>query len=138
MSIYTKAASFILDSLWSKDDFRDYFYDLGTELADLGPLTQEVFEPTYVAFKNALDDNALMMLESQVTADLLSPLLKQENFRRMWDQWDKATRNHFIQEQSELHLAKLLIQVYDQQLDERYRQAYTNYLAGKETIHTRP
>ena len=46
--------------------------------------------------------------------------------------------NHFIQEQSELQLAKLLIQVYDQQLDECYRQAYVNYQAGQETLHRRP
>jgi hypothetical protein len=136
MSAYTKAASFVLDTLWEDDDFRDYFYDLDTELADLGPLSQTVFEPAYVHFKNGLDEHALQLLESQVTTDLLGPLYDRKGFREMWDQWDPETRNEFIQEQSELQLAKLLVQVYDRQLDTAYRQAYAHYLAAQETHHS--
>ena len=137
MSTYTKAASFVLDTLWNNDDFRDYFYELDTELADLGPLTQVVFEPAYLRFKDALDNHALLLLQSQVTTDLLAPLYDRKGFREMWDQWDQKTRDEFIKEQSELQLAKLLIQVYDSELDAAYREAYANYLAGHETLHHR-
>jgi hypothetical protein len=135
MSAYTKAASFVLDSLWEHDEFRDFCYSLDAELADLGPLTQSVFEPAYLQFKASLDENALLMLESQVTADLLSPLLGRPGFREIWAQWDLATREEFIQEQSELQLARLLIQVYDQQLIALYKHAYKHYLTNRETYH---
>ncbi len=135
MSTYTKAASFVLDTLWEDDDFRDYFYNLDAELADLGPLTQIVFEPAYLALKAGLDDTALQMLEAQVTTDLLTPLYRRPGFREMWEQWDSQTRQDFIDEQSELQLAKLLIQVYDRQLDAAYRAAYASYLAQQETRH---
>lgn len=132
MSTYTKAASFVLDTLWEDEGFRQYFYDLGAELSDLGPLSQIVFEPAYMRFKAELDTKALLLMESQVTEDLLSPLYKRPGFREMWEQWDEETRDAFIKEQSELQLAKLLIQVYDQQLSERYRQAYAEYLAQQQ------
>ncbi len=138
MSVYTKAASFVLDTLWEDNDFRDYFYELDAELADLGPLSQTVFEPAYLKLKASLDEEALLMLESQVTKDLITPLLKQANFRRMWAEWDQQTRDEFIKEQSELQLARLLIQVYDRELDLAYRKAYAGYLAGQETFHERP
>lgn len=137
MSRYTKAASHILDTLWEDDDFRQYFYDLDAELADLGPLVQLVFEPAYLRLKSEMDPNALEMLESQVTTDLLAPLHRRPGFREMWEQWDADTRQDFIDEQTELQLAKLLIQVYDRQLDAAYRAAYANYLAQQETHHRR-
>ena len=135
MSTYTKAASFVLDTLWEEDSFRQYFYDLDAELVDLGPLVQLVFEPAYLRLKAELDPNALQMLESQVTTDLLAPLHRRPGFREMWEQWDSQTRQDFIDEQTELQLAKLLIQVYDRQLDAAYRAAYANYLAQQETHH---
>ncbi len=137
MSAYTKAASFILDTLWEEDDFRSYFHLLDTELTDLGPLIEIVFEPAYLGLKRTLDPNALEMLEIQVATDLLAPLQKQPNFREMWVQWDEKTREEFIAEQSELQLARLLIQVYDRQFDTAYREAYARYLASQETQHRR-
>ncbi|MBN1966776.1 MAG: hypothetical protein JW910_19140 [Anaerolineae bacterium] len=133
MSAYTKAASFVLDTLWEADDFRAFFYGLDLELADLGPLSQKVFEPAYVAFRGALDDDALFMLESQVTQDLMAPLLQRPKFRDIWQQWDEATREEFIKEQAELQLARLLIQVYDEPLAAAYRAAYTTYAAQHDT-----
>ena len=135
MSRYTRAASSVLDTLWQDDDFRQYFYDLDAELADLGPLVQVVFEPAYLRLKTEMDPNALQMLESQVTTDLMAPLHRRPGFRAMWEQWDSQTRQDFIDEQTELQLAKLLIQVYDRQLDAAYRAAYANYLAQQETHH---
>ncbi len=137
MSMYTKAASFVLDMLWEDEAFREYFYDLDAELADLGPLSQAVFEPAYLRFKDSLDTDALQMLESQVTQDLLTPLFRRPGFREMWEQWDEETREAFIKEQTELQLAKLLFQVYDQQLSTVYKQAYANYLAQHETRENR-
>jgi hypothetical protein len=131
MSAYTKAASFVLDSLWEDDSFRQYFYALGAELADLGRLSQIVFEPAYVRFKAALDADALFLLETQVTTDLLTPLQRQPGFREMWAAWDETTREEFIREQSELQLAKLLIQVYDRQLADCYQNAYRAYLEAR-------
>lgn len=131
MSRYTKAASYILDTLWENDSFRTHFHALDVDLADLGPLTQAVFEPAYITFKADLDPHALQMLDNQVTRDLLMPLQHRQGFRALWDQWDVATRVAFIHEQTELQLAKLLIQVYDQQLDTAYRAAYTRYRAGQ-------
>lgn len=129
MSRYTKAASYVLDALWQDTRFREYFHTQDVSLAELGTLTRTVFEPAYIAFKAGLEPHALQMLDSQVTRDLLIPLQHQQGFRRMWDQWDEATRLAFIHEQTELQLAKLLIQVYDQQLDTAYRAAYTRYRA---------
>ena len=40
MSAYTKAASFVLDTLWEDESFREFFYDRDAELTDLGPLCQ--------------------------------------------------------------------------------------------------
>lgn len=132
MSAYTPAANHVLDTLWADQSFRQYFYDLGAELADLGPLIQTVFEPAYLRFKAELDSDALLMLESQVTLDMLAPLQRRAGFREMWAEWDQQTRDEFVKEQSELQLAKLLIQVYDQQLAAAYQRAYRDYLAQKE------
>jgi hypothetical protein len=132
MSAYTTAANYVLDTLWEDERFRQYFYDLGAELADLGPLIQKVFEPCYLELKAGLDQTALQMLESQVTVDLLNPLQQNPQFRQMWAEWDTETREEFVKEQSELQLARLLIQVYDQQFAAAYRQAYSAYLAHKD------
>ena len=132
MSAYTKAANFVLDALWENETFRAHFHDLGAELADLGPLTQIVFEPAYLRFKTEQDPDAMYMLESQIEEDLLAPLRKQPNFQRMWDEWDQATREAFVKEQSELQLARLLIQVYDNGLAAAYQRAYSDYLATQD------
>lgn len=129
MSAYTKAANYILDTLWEDESFRAYFYAQEIELADLGPLIKIVFEPAYLRFKADQDPNALQLLESQITEDLLAPLRKQPNFTRMWEEWDQQTRDEFVQEQSELQLAKLLIQVYESILVDVYQQAYSLYVA---------
>ena len=135
MSRYTKAASYVLDTLWKAETFRVYFYDLDTDLTDLGPLVQIVFEPAYLKVKQTLEPAALHRLEAQVTTDLLTPLYRRPGFREMWEQWSEKTRQDFIHEQSELQLAKLLIQVYDQELATAYQKAYAGYLAGHETVH---
>ncbi len=135
MSVYTKAASYVLDALWENEDFREHFHNLHAELADLGPLSQVVFEPAYRKFKASLDEDALLLLESQVTQDLITPLFSRPGFREMWTAWDEATRDEFVKEQSELQVARLLIQVYDKDLDRAYREAYAAYLAGQETRH---
>src|SRR5215213_6389142 len=109
MCIYCKAASTVLDTLWAEPDIRQYFYDLGSELSDLGPLTHEVFVPAYRAVKDKLDTEAMTMLEAQVTEDLLTPFYDRPGFRELWDEWDQNTRDEFIREQSELHLARLLV-----------------------------
>ena len=127
MSFVTKAASLVLDTLWEDAEFRAHFHAQGVDLGDLGPLVQRVFEPAYETFKAGLDANALDLLENQVTRDLLAPLHQHAHFREMWAQWDEPTRLAFIQEQTELQLAKLLIQVYDQQLETAYRAAYARY-----------
>jgi len=51
-------------------------------------------------------------------------------YSELWEQWDQATQLAFVREQTELPLAKLLIQVYHQQLDAAFREAYARYAAG--------
>jgi hypothetical protein len=127
MCVYCKAASAVLDTLWESDDFRDFFYELGYELAELGPLTHDVFVPAYLQFKHTLQGGELEMLEAQVTEDMLAPLYDRPSFREIWEAWDQATREEFVREQSEMELARLLVMVYDAQLDEAYRQAFVAY-----------
>jgi hypothetical protein len=127
MCVYCKAASAVLDILWESDDFREFHYDLGYELAELGPLTHDVFVPAYLRIKQLLQGGELEMLEAQVTEDMLAPLYDRPSFREIWEAWDQATREEFVREQSEMELARLLVMVYDTQLDEAYRQAFLNY-----------
>ncbi len=127
MCVYCKAASAVLDILWESDDFREFHYDLGYELAELGPLTHDVFVPAYLRIKRLLQGGELEMLEAQVTEDMLAPLYDRPSFREIWEAWDQATREEFVREQSEMELARLLVMVYDTQLDEAYRQAFLNY-----------
>jgi hypothetical protein len=128
MCVYCKAASAILDVLWESDDFRDFFYSLGYELAELGPLTHDVFVPAYLKIRHALQGGELEMLEAQVTEDIIGPLYDQPNFREAWEAWDQPTREEFVLEQSEMELGRLLVLVYDVQLDEAYRQAFLDYI----------
>ena len=128
MSLYDKAASAVLDTLWEDHQFRAFFHDLGYELADLGPLIPEVFVPAYVDFKYSLEGGALEMLEAQVTQDLLSPLYDRPNFREMWEQWDQPTRDAFLREQSEMQLGLLLVMVYETELTDVYQRAFLDYL----------
>ncbi|GAB4569418.1 MAG: hypothetical protein Kow0077_01910 [Anaerolineae bacterium] len=134
MSVYTKAASFVLDALWEDADFRQYVHRHGLELADLGPMIPTALEPAYVRFKRSLDTKALQKLELQVSRDLLAPLLQRQSFRTAWAEWDDDTRLAFIREQTELQLAKLLIQVYDQQLNAIFRKAIDEHFA----VHNTP
>ncbi len=127
MCVYCKAASAVLDTLWESDDFRDFFYDLGYELAELGPLTHDVFVPAYLKIKRLLQGGELEMLEAQVTEDILGPLYDRPSFREIWEAWDQATREEFVREQSEMELGRLLVMVYDVQLDAAYRQAFMEY-----------
>jgi hypothetical protein len=128
MCVYCKAASLVLDMLWEDDDFRVFFYDQDYVLADLGPLTHDVFVPAYLTVKRLLRSAELGMLEAQVTEDLLTPLYDQPNFREAWESWDQETRHAFLREQSEMHLARLLMMVYDSFLAEAYQEAFLDYL----------
>ncbi len=130
MSAYTKAVSFLLDTLWQNDGFRQYFRRQGVGLADLGHLIDAVFVPAYLWFKRSLDPADLARLQKSVVVPLIIPLLRKPAFREMWEQWDQATQLAFVREQTELPLAKLLIQVYHQQLDAAFRQAYARYAGG--------
>jgi hypothetical protein len=58
---------------------------------------------------------------------MLAPLYDRPSFREIWEAWDQATREEFVREQSEMELARLLVMVYDAQLDEAYRQAFVAY-----------
>lgn len=128
MCVYCKAASAVLDKLWDDHDFRNFFYDLGYELSDLGPLTHDVFVPAYLHVKRSLRGGELEMLEAQVTEDLLAPLYNRPNFREAWEQWDQATRDAFLHEQSEMQLGLLLVMVYDSRLIEAYKQSFLDHL----------
>jgi hypothetical protein len=128
MCVYCKAASVVLDELWESNDFRAFFYGLGYELADLGPLTHDLFVPAYLHVKQRLQGGELEMLEAQVTEDILGPLYDRPNFREIWEEWDQATREEFVREQSEMEMARLLVMVYDAQLDEEYREMFLEYI----------
>lgn len=129
MCVYCKAASAILDTLWDDPEFRDFFYDQGYELGDLGALTHEVFVPAYLSIKRLLQGGALEMLEAQVTEDLLTPLYNRPNFREIWEVWDQATRDAFLREQSETQLGLLVAMAYDGQLADAYKQAFLNHIS---------
>ena len=131
MGLYDKAASAVLDTLWEDMDFREFFHNCGYELADLGPLIPRVFVPAYLSVKQMLEGGALEMLEAQVTEDLLAPLYDRPSFREIWDQWDQATRDEFLREQSEMQLGLLLVMVYEAQLVEAYQKAFLKYLDGR-------
>lgn len=128
MCVYCRSASAILDTLWSDEDFRAFFYDHGYELSDLGPLTHDVFVPAYLRVKRLLEGGALEMLEAQVAQDILGPLYDRPSFREMWEAWDQATREAFLREQSEMQLGLLLVMAYDGQLAEAYKQAFEQYI----------
>jgi hypothetical protein len=113
MCVYCKAASAVLDTLWESEDFRDYFYELGYDLAELGPLTHDVFVPAYLAVK--------------VTEDILGPLYDRPSFRDIWEAWDQEMREAFVREQSEMELARLLLMVYDVQLSDSFQRAFAAY-----------
>jgi len=128
MCVYCRAASTVLDALWDDQEFRSFFYSQGYDLSRLGPLTHDVFVPAYLRVKQSLQGGELEMLEAQVTQDVLSPLYRRPHFREIWEQWDQATRDAFLREQSELHLAELLVMVYDARLSDAYRRAFKEYL----------
>lgn len=133
MSIYTKATSFVLDSLWSKPHFREFFIDHVNDRASLEALNSAVFEPAYLTFKDMLDEYTLDVLESQVMSEMMSSLNKQQGFKDVWAVWDEQSRDLFIGEQAELALAKLMFQVYHQRLDTAFRMAYIIYMAAEGT-----
>ncbi|MBI5957985.1 MAG: hypothetical protein HY866_04570 [Chloroflexi bacterium] len=129
MCVYCKAASAILDTLWDDREFRNFFYDMGYELSDLGPLVHDVFVPAYLRVKRSLRGGDLEMLEAQVTEDVLAPLYNRPNFREIWDAWDQPTRDEFVREQSEMQLAELLVMAYDTRLVDAYKQAFLDHRA---------
>jgi len=124
MCIYCKAASAVLDSLWDDHDFRHFFHRQGYELSQLGPLTHDVFVPAYLRVKRSLQGGELEMLEAQVAQDVLAPLYRRPHFREIWEQWDQATRDAFLREQSEMRLAERLGMAYSARLSEAYRRAF--------------
>src|SRR5512142_2905895 len=130
MCFYCKAASTVLDTLWSEPDVRQYFHGLGVDLADLGPLTHEIFVPAYRAVKDQLDAEAMALFEAQVTEDLLTPFYNRPGFRQVWDEWDQDMREEFIREQTELNLAQLLIRFYAEEFMESFKQAFDGYRAN--------
>lgn len=130
MCFYCKAASTLLDMLWEEAGMREYFHDQGVDLSALGPLTHEVFVPAYRHVKDHLDSNALMLLEAQVTQDMLEPFYDRPGFRQVWDEWDAPTRDEFIREQSELQLAQLLYNFYAEEFADAYKTAYRAHVEG--------
>jgi hypothetical protein len=128
MCVYCKAASTVLDALWGDQEFRSFFYNRGYDLSGLGPLTHDVFVPAYLHVKQSLQGGELEMLEAQITQDVLSPLYRRPHFREIWEQWDQATRDAFLREQSEMQLAELLVMVYDARLSDAYRQGFMDYV----------
>jgi hypothetical protein len=128
MCVYCRAASTVLDALWGDQEFRSFFYNRSYDLSGLGPLTHDVFVPAYLSVKQSLQGGELEMLEAQVTQDVLSPLYRRARFREIWEQWDQATRDAFLREQSEMQLAELLVMVYDARLSDAYRQGFMDYV----------
>jgi hypothetical protein len=132
MGVYTSATSFILDKLWDEvEGFADYFHVHGASLRDLGHLVDEVFVSAYLSLKSGLDQEDLAMLESQIAADVLAPLMHKQGFRELWSEWDHATRESFVADQIELHLGRLLFEVYAAQFAKAYVRAYETYLARR-------
>jgi hypothetical protein len=129
MCVHCKAASAILDMLWEDPRVRDEFSRLGVDLSTLGSLTHEVFAPAYRRFKKNLDAAALSMLDADVVQDVLKPHYEKDTFREAWDDWGDATRSGFVQENSEVKLAELLMRFYNDEFFEAYRSAYVVYRA---------
>ena len=127
MCFYCKAASMVLDTLWSEPDVRRYFHAQGVELSDVGPLIHEVFVPAYRAVKDRLDAEAMTLFEAQVTQDLLTPFYNRSGFRQVWDEWDQGMREEFIREQTELSLGQLLIRFYAEEFTEAFKDAFAVY-----------
>jgi hypothetical protein len=128
MSMYLKASSAVLDTLWEDQAFRAFFHEYGYDLGDLGALIADVFVPAYRRVRQSLAGGALEMLEAQVTQDILAPLHDRPTFRRAWEEWDQATREEFLREQSEMQLGLLLVMTYDAQLADAYQQAFVEYI----------
>jgi hypothetical protein len=124
MCVYCKAASTILDTLWEDHNFRAFFYDQNTDLGALGPLTHDIFVPAYQSVKRSLKGGTLEMLEAQVTEDVFGPLVARSHFREMWESLDQRARNAFLDEQSEIRLASLLVVSFAAQFARAYQQAY--------------
>lgn len=131
MQVYDKAASAVLDNLWEDWDFRAFFHTRGYELVDLGSLVSAVFVPAYLAVKRSLTGGQLEMLEAQVTEDVLAPLHNRPSFREAWDQWDQATRDQFLREQSEMQLGLQLVSAYRPALSKAYQDAFLKHLQGE-------
>src|SRR5579859_4676705 len=128
MCVFCKAASAVLDLLWEDPDVRAEFQALGADLAELGPLTHEVFVPAYRKFKNSVDITALAMLDAQLTQDFLEPHYEKKTFREAWDEWGDTTRTGFVREQSEIMMARLLMNFYANDFFQLYKAAYKTYL----------
>ncbi|HEX3049970.1 MAG TPA: hypothetical protein VHP83_04890 [Aggregatilineaceae bacterium] len=128
MCVYCKAASAILDSLWTDQEFRSFFHTLGYDLGDLGSITHDIFVPAYLQVKRTLKGGTLEMLEAQVTDDVLGPLYDRPSFREAWDAWDIATRDAFLREQSEMQVGLSFLPAYAPQLAEAYQAAFRAYL----------
>ncbi len=124
MCYFCKAASTVLDMLWQEPELREHFHHLGYELSDLGAQIHEVFVPAYRSVKDQLDAPALLMLEAQVTQDLLEPFYDRPGFRQIWDEWNQETRDEFIREQSEVQLAQLLLRFYTDEFADAYKAAH--------------
>ncbi len=128
MYVYDKAASVVLDALWERQDFRAFFYRHNYALPDLGPLIHRVFVPAYLRVKESLQGGELELLEAQVADDVLVPLYRRPNFRKMWDSWDQETRDVFVREQIEMALARELLRHYETLFLNAYYQAFEAYL----------
>lgn len=131
MSFYETAASRMLDMLWDDKGFREHCHLLGADLVALGHLIAAVFVPAYVSVKSKLDPHALMMIEAQITEDLLTPFYDRPGFHAIWDRWDSETRDTFIKEQSEAKLAELLINIFFDEFAEAYLRAYEAHRAAQ-------
>lgn len=127
MCVYCSAASRMLDMLWEDGVLKEYFHAIGQDLSDLGKLTHEVFVPAYRKIKDGLDPAGLRMLEAQLTQDMLQPFYDRPGFRQVWEEWDQPTRDAFVQEQSEVQLAELLINLFADEFADAYKAAFVAY-----------
>ena len=131
MSVYDKAASVVLDTLWERPDFRASFHQHDYTLNDLGPLIHQVFVPAYLRVKASLQGGELELLEAQVADDVLVPLYQRPNFREMWESWDQETRDVFVREQIEMALALEMLQQHEALFRDAYYRAFVAYLEGR-------
>ncbi len=132
MCLYCAAGSELLDRLWEDESFRQYFHERGYDLRALGKLLHKVFTPAYMRFKETLDPRALAMLEAQVTDDIMMPLLDKKGFLELWQSWSEDEREAFAAEQREVHLVRLLLQVYEDELRRVYIGAFEKYLTEQQ------